>query len=97
REPAADQGSAPHCCVAANRKWRTLQEAASLRSRLCIAARRPENLRELRRFCGAVINCCEAANRNRERCKRLLPYGRSSVLPRAAPKIFGSCEDSVVQ
>src|SRR5262249_34544989 len=33
---------------------RTLQEAAPLRPQLCIAARRPENLRELRRFCGAI-------------------------------------------
>src|SRR5215470_11332292 len=49
----AQRWFAAHCCVAANRKWRTLQEAASLRSRFCIAARRPENLRELR---GAAIH-----------------------------------------
>src|SRR5262249_30087098 len=48
-------GAVRHCCIAANRKWRTLQEAASLRSRFGIAARRPENFREFRGFSGAVI------------------------------------------
>src|SRR5262249_23243376 len=78
----------PHCCVAANRKWRTLQEAASLRSRLCIAVRRLENLRELRRFCGAVIQHRIKSLRV-EWASRALTFWKIDVLPTEEPRIDG--------
>src|SRR5262249_42982645 len=43
------RGTAPHCCVAANRKWRTLRRGRFLTVAALYGVRRLENLRELPR------------------------------------------------